>query len=247
VGLRDPHVAVHGSFSLMVNFHGVRLYTLARGGFSLHTPYLDGFKVSAFVLGVAPPPTPAAPAGGSGSAGSSAPSASQSLSVAEVTAASDVTLAPSALAACPDTLYAWADAMDTFGPDNFSTLQRAVKDETPSPSLRLALAVLRMSVWDADVFFKFKQTLIDRSTQATDKQQADLLRDVYEVAARYYPLQPSKDISFELGRICMGLQRYHQAIAFFDASQRQCGEHHVRGSGGRVGRGVLEAWEGSLG
>ena len=57
--------------------------------------------------------------------------------------------------------------------------------------------------------------------------QVDLLRDVYEVAARYYPLQPSKDVSFDLGRICMGLQRYPQAIAFFDASQRQCGEHHV--------------------
>ena len=50
-------------------------------------------------------------------------------------------------------------------------LQRAVKDETPAPSLKLALSVLRMSCWDADVFFKFKQTLIDRSTHASDKQQ----------------------------------------------------------------------------
>ncbi len=57
-GLRDPHVAVHGSFSFMVrkpvlggthsrrrvsqvNLHAVRLYTLARGGISLHTPYLE--------------------------------------------------------------------------------------------------------------------------------------------------------------------------------------------------------------
>lgn len=117
--------------------------------------------------------------------------------------------------------------MDTFGPDNFSTLQRCVRDETPTPTLKLALAVLRMSMWDTDVFHKFKQTLIDRCTHASEKQQVDLFRDVYEVAARYYPLQPSKDVSFELGRICMGLQRYPQAVAFFLASQAQCGEHHV--------------------
>lgn len=237
-GLRDPHIAVHGSFSMMANLHAVRLYTLARGGFSLHTPYLDGFKVAAFALGLTQPST-AAPGDASASASaSSAASSTQSLPVAEVAAGSEVTLPPSALEACPDTLFAWADAMDTFGPDNFSTLQRCVKDETPNPSLKLALSVLRMSLWDSDVFFKFKQTLIDRSTGASDKQQADMLRDVAEVAGRYYPLQPSKDVSFELGRICMGLQRYPQAIAFFEASQRQCGEHHVSAAVPVDGTGV---------
>ncbi len=43
-GLRDPHVAVHGSFSFMVNFHAVKVYVSHRGGFSLSTPFLDGFK-----------------------------------------------------------------------------------------------------------------------------------------------------------------------------------------------------------
>jgi tetratricopeptide (TPR) repeat protein len=49
-----------------------------------------------------------------------------------------------------------------------------------------------------------------------------------QIAARYFPLQPSRDISFELGRICMGLKRYAEAIRLFAASQRQCGEHQVR-------------------
>ena len=44
-GLRDPHVAIHGSFSFMVNFHSVSLFVNSRGGVSLQTPYLDGFKV----------------------------------------------------------------------------------------------------------------------------------------------------------------------------------------------------------
>ena len=32
-GLRDPHMAVHGSFSFMVNFHAAMLYVLRKGGF----------------------------------------------------------------------------------------------------------------------------------------------------------------------------------------------------------------------
>jgi hypothetical protein len=211
-GLRDPHVAVHGSFSFMVNFHAVRLYALARGGFSLHTPYLDGFKCSLFVL---PGPAP-------GASAAAAPSA------ADLLASADVTLPASALTAFPELTYAWADLMDTFGPDNFSTLQRCVRDETPgAASVKTALATIRMSAWDADVFFKFKQELIDRTPHASDKAKADIYRDVQRVYERYYPLQPAKDIALELGRVCMGLQRYPEAIELFTASQRHCGEHHV--------------------
>jgi hypothetical protein len=36
-------------------------------------------------------------------------------------------------------------------------LQRCAKDEIPDPSLKTALAVIRMAGWDSDVFFKFKQ------------------------------------------------------------------------------------------
>ncbi len=44
-GLRDPHVAVHGSFSLMVNLHAVTRYFDSAGGSSVHSPCAEGFKV----------------------------------------------------------------------------------------------------------------------------------------------------------------------------------------------------------
>ena len=44
-GLRDPHVAVHGSFSLMVNLHAVTQYFDIIGGSSVHSPCAEGFKV----------------------------------------------------------------------------------------------------------------------------------------------------------------------------------------------------------
>lgn len=37
-GLMDPHIAVHGSFSVMVNYHAIGAYFTSRGGFALHNP-----------------------------------------------------------------------------------------------------------------------------------------------------------------------------------------------------------------
>lgn len=239
LGLRDPHVAVHGSFSLMVNFHAVRLAVLAQGGFSLHTPQLDGFKVSAFVIGCGSAGSSAAAAGAGAAGDGPAPAAAGTgtgagavagsaalLSADEVSSLSEVTVPPSALT-FPRLLCTWADTMDTFGPDNFATLQRCVRDELPSHSLKTALATIRLSRWDGDVFLKFKQLLIDRAAGCTDRQAADLYLDVARLAERHYPLCPSKDVAFELGRICMGLRRYGDAIALFRDSVRQCGDHHV--------------------
>lgn len=209
LSVRDPHVALHGSFSFMANFNAVRLFTLLSGGWSLQTPYFEGFKCSAFVM--IPSPTPNSPLD----------------SVEALYAAADVLLPSHSLTNFSRTCYAWADTMDIFGPENFSCLQRCVSEEIPNASLRVVISLIRMSNWDPDVFFKFKQTLIDKSPTAPQKLQADIYRDVRRIYERYFPLQPAKDIAFELGRICMGLKRYSEAVQLFIASQRQCGEHHI--------------------
>ena len=46
-----PHLAEHGSVSVMVNFHALRAWVRARGGHVLSTPYAEGFKVCAAYLG----------------------------------------------------------------------------------------------------------------------------------------------------------------------------------------------------
>jgi hypothetical protein len=44
-GLRDPHIAVHGSFSFMVNFHSIKAFFDEKGGFTMQSAHEDGFKV----------------------------------------------------------------------------------------------------------------------------------------------------------------------------------------------------------
>eukprot|EP00606_Chrysophyceae_sp_TOSAG23-5_P000283 GSChrysophyteH2.ASY1.ANO1.695.1 assembled CDS len=50
-GLINPHIAVHGSFSLMVNYHAIGAWFTMKGGFALHNPQQEAsLKCSAFVL-----------------------------------------------------------------------------------------------------------------------------------------------------------------------------------------------------
>ena len=47
----DPHVAIHGSFSVMVNYHAIGLYCTSRAGFVLHDPQEEAsLKVSVLVF-----------------------------------------------------------------------------------------------------------------------------------------------------------------------------------------------------
>jgi len=217
--LRDPHLGLHGSFSFMANLHAARLFALHSGGFSLSTPFLEGFKCAGVVMwgrGQTPPGAP--------------PPAS---TPAALTALCSGELLPGwLLAALPNLAMAWNDAMDGFGPDAFNTLQRRIVEEAKTsaegrPSLKTALATLRLACWDPDVFVKLKGSIIDGAPGASERAQHDIYRDVCRVYERYYPLRPASDVAFECGRVCMGLRRYPEAISLFLSSMRHCGEHHV--------------------
>eukprot|EP00954_Amorphochlora_amoebiformis_P005749 453861-Amorphochlora_amoeboformis.AAC.1 len=171
---------------MMVNYDAVRHYFESKGGFSMHTPYQDGFKVAAFVLG------------------------------ADKRVVRDARLG-------------FLLALKTFGPDNFSTLQRSIKDLVANPSLKLVLSLLRLSGYDSDVFYKFKQFLIDKvgHPYASEKIQQDVRKDIKEIYDCYYPLSKSKDVAFEIGRLFMSMKDYKSAMKYFIDSLRDCGEHHV--------------------
>lgn len=192
-GLRDPHIAQHGSFSCMVNFVALEQFAESEGGFTTVSPYLDGFKVMCMGLGI------------------------------ENTKTNKNHVPQRFRMQCGLLL----GSSCTFGPDAFSSLQRCLKEEGKDVSLRTALAVVRLSQFDPDVFYKFKQVFIDKGPQASEKLQNGIRHDMEQVYKCYYPLQPSKDVAFEIGRIFMGLKDFAVAADHFKASQRHCGVHHV--------------------
>ena len=203
-GLNDPHIAFHGSFSFMANFHAIKLYIEKMcKGFSYLTDKLEGFKCAALVVGT------------------------------------------------PEDIhrrleFQWYDTMSDYNPEDFSNLQRSIKQENLNPSLKTALCTTRLAHWDPDVFLKFKRVLIDKTPYASEKEQVDIYRDAYEVWDCYYPLQKEKDVAFEIGRLMMGLRRYDEGIKFFVNSNKLCGEHHVTWYNIGICRSYVGEYEASL-
>jgi tetratricopeptide (TPR) repeat protein len=188
IGLREPHIAVHGSFSMMVNFHFVKSYLKSLyGATSMQTTYYDGFKVNAFFV---------------------SPNGTLGSDLGRMT---------------------FANLLQGFGPEEFAMLQRAIKEDSKNPSLRLIITLLRLSSHDPDVFFKFRENLLEKvcvpKTMMSSKLRQDLVVDLQRVMFNYYPINPNRDIAFEAGRIFLNLEEYKRASLCFRESLFDVGEH----------------------
>ena len=150
----------------------------------LLTPYVDGFKVAALLFGsvekgcdltaISHPLPPPLTQGGFGreeediaAAGLdaaslilsevSSPVASVSRALAPVSPPPSTATAVSTGSPFPHARWGFRDGIESFTPEDYSTLQRCVKEEAPNPSLKHLLALLRLGNHDSEVFYKFKQ------------------------------------------------------------------------------------------
>ena len=185
--LKNPHIARHGSFSTMVNFHSLQLFVDeltgldATGGavqqqqgtsskvatekaFIRISPYGEGFKNCLIGLG---------------------------FDKTEV----------------PNTLWSFEEQTSSHGTDQISSLQRAESEQSRNATLERALGLLRLCHYDADVFMKFKNIFIKAvgDVETSSMVRKDLTVMTKLVLSKYYHIRIAKDIWFELGRINMGL------------------------------------------
>lgn len=99
--------------------------------------------------------------------------------------------------------------------------------------MQQVLSLLRLSGGDSDVFYKFRhvriacpacrilashaavQVFIDKTAypHASENVIRDMRRDIDAIARTYYPLQQSKDVCFELGRMFMNMKVRRLAAA----------------------------------
>lgn len=207
-GVSDPHIAVHGSFSVMVNYHAIGVYIASRGGFALHSPQEEAsLKVSLFVL----------------------PATSSAAGI-PMNALYDEGLdsvCEDRSRAFPQLTQAFEDEIVSFGPNDFFVMQKALKEDTKTPSLKAVLALLKLSCWDPDTFYKFRDVLLDHSPSCAPKLKRDVKHGIPLVWKNYYALDKEKDIAFEIGRLYYGIHDYDAALAFYSLSAREMGKHHV--------------------
>lgn len=209
VGLVDPHIAVHGSFSLMVNYHAIGAWFTSRGGFALHNPQEEAsLKVSTFVL---------------------SPENSMDNYTEDAHFLGDhlTQVDNERIRRFPHLRRAFVDFVDQFGPNDFFVLQKSLKEDVTSPPLRTVVALLKLGDWDPDVFFKFRDVILSCAPTCGPKLRNDLSRGIPRVWENYYQLDADKDIAFEIGRFYYGIRDYEKALFYYLESTRTIGEHHV--------------------
>lgn len=208
-GISDPHIAVHGSFSMMVNYHAIGAWFTSKGGFALHNPQEEAsLKVSSFVL--CPEDT-----------------FSDGKTEEEFVDNRLAKLDKDRMKYFPHLKHAFNDAVDQFGPNDFFVLQKSLKEDLSNPPLRTVVAMLKLGDWDPDVFFKFRDTILTHAPTCGQKLRNDLCRGIPRVWCNYYILDMDKDIAFEIGRFYYGIRDYENALKYYVESTTTVGEHHV--------------------
>ncbi|KDO25408.1 hypothetical protein SPRG_09350 [Saprolegnia parasitica CBS 223.65] len=203
-GLQDPHIAVHGSFSVMVNYHAIGVYVASRGGFALHNPQEEAsLKVSLFVL-----PATDAPVTNQGGVALDERCKDRARQY-------------------PHAAHTFDDGLVSFGPNDFFMMQKCLKEDAKPPSLKGVLALLKLSFYDADLLYKFRDVLLDQSPTAPPKVKVDVRHCLSQTWKHYYQLDKDKDIAFEIGRVFYGMREYYDALTYYTASLDEMGKHHV--------------------
>lgn len=204
-GLNDPHIAFHGSFSVMANFHAIKEYCILRGGYALMSHQDEvSLMVNAFVLG----------------------DGLHCITNFTSNVVEDETNS-SIQKGYRNLIHAFEDNVNNFSPNDFYLMQRSLREESQHPSLPTLISLLKLSSWDCEVFFKFRENIIAQLPRVTVGLKNDLLRGADIIWGNYYHLDSDKDIAFELGRMMFGLQIWNRAIDFYEQSMTWCGEHHV--------------------
>lgn len=108
-------------------------------------------------------------------------------------------------------------------PSHVAEIQHFIFSQNASrPSLRLLLSILRLSNHDSECFFDLSDHFIEKCwvpkdwTSLTLRQ--DMLFDLESVLNLTYPLNPNRDVAFEIGRIFLRLREFEKAASAFKKS-----------------------------
>jgi hypothetical protein len=132
---------------------------------------------------------------------------------------------PQSDATFPETELAYVDVIEQHGPDALSLLTGAVGEHSVPLSFEAVLALLRTVGWDSDYVVRCVPALLDALPKAEERLRQEVLRGIQLAWEQYYPIGESDDLPFGLGVLSFTLERYADALEFFDWSLRQFGDN----------------------
>ena len=126
-----------------------------------------------------------------------------------------------AAGAWAESRLAFAESLGRFSPLDYFALTQQLRRANPAPPLEAALAALRLGRGDTRLWSALTPGLLEQLAAAPPHLRRDLLRELDEAWARFFPM--ADDVPFELGRVAARLGQPLEALRFFAESLRRFG------------------------
>ncbi|QRN95401.1 tetratricopeptide repeat protein [Archangium violaceum] len=124
-----------------------------------------------------------------------------------------------------ETELAYEEAIEKFGPDDYSTLLKRLAKHYEEMSLEELLAALRWSGWDSGMLMDIFPVLVAQAESADEPLRQEVCWAIQQVWETDYPLgAEEEDLAFHLGILLYVMDRPEQALTFFEHSLRLCDE-----------------------
>jgi tetratricopeptide (TPR) repeat protein len=121
---------------------------------------------------------------------------------------------------------AFTTTIEPFSPMDYSNLIPKINHKKKPPSLTRILAILRLSRYDPDIFYQYRDAIRKHIKVADSAEIGDLKCALPKVLKMYYHLS-LKDIPFEVGRLYQVLKMFKEAIENYNQSIALFGDHCI--------------------
>lgn len=121
------------------------------------------------------------------------------------------------------TLAAYTRFVDDYGPDDFFSITRMVYPLADKLTLRDTIALLRLSGYDTVFFINLLPWFKQQVKQVTYPERSRIAETLHKIWGRYFHLNDTLDLAFEMAGIFYDLGYYDQALTFFDHSEHRYG------------------------
>jgi tetratricopeptide (TPR) repeat protein len=129
-------------------------------------------------------------------------------------------------ASIPRTVRAFGDFIEHFGPMDFAAIQYDIRSDS-SVSVDALLALLRLGDYDAWLFYRCADILVERLASPSAIVRGEVRRMLPLVWRNHFHLGPGHDIAFEIARAYSRVEAYEEALRFYAISIEGCGDSPV--------------------
>ncbi len=121
------------------------------------------------------------------------------------------------------TINAYHQVVDEFGPDDFNSLKKSTYQKINSIGLRELLALIRLSAYDSTFFITILPRLKQLAKQISFNERKRIEQSLHQIWYMYFYIGESYDLAFEIGGLLYALGFYSKALVYFEHSIEQYG------------------------